>query len=229
MTAYSKLRAIFSLAICAIVHNCNTAVSDEQSRGCQLLLACHDLDPERVVVALREGANVDFRLDAIGIRNKQIQERFLELGYTPLLTFVRSRRFVHPSNGTINSDGSDSNRSRDLEMTIFWILLSNKCDIDIKDLRGASALYYAIENRNVEVAKILLRLGADVNFHVQAVLDGTGGRTPLHAAYWSDELYKLLVASSADVNAVDAEGVSASQLRQEHLRIVDDPFSSKNR
>ncbi len=49
-------------------------------------------------------------------------------------------------------------------------------DVNIKDVRGNTPLYYACARGHTEVAKILIRIKADVNCRNE------GGNTPLHAA-----------------------------------------------
>ena len=63
---------------------------------------------------------------------------------------------------------------------------------------GSEALYTAIEKGNVEMVRLLVEAGADVN-----AAEGFGGNTPLHEAVeqGDTEMVKILVAAGADVNA----------------------------
>lgn len=65
-----------------------------------------------------------------------------------------------------------------------------------------SALHFAAAHGNVEIARFLLRNGADIN------LKDTNGETPLHHAVGDGrtEMVELLIALGADVNASDKEG-----------------------
>ena len=63
---------------------------------------------------------------------------------------------------------------------------------------GSEALYTAIEKGDVEMVRLLVEAGADVN-----AAAGFGGNTPLHEAVEQGdaEIVKILVAAGADVNA----------------------------
>ena len=63
---------------------------------------------------------------------------------------------------------------------------------------GSEALYTAIEKGDVEMVRLLVEAGADVN-----AAEGFGGDTPLHEAVEQGdaEIVKILVAAGADVNA----------------------------
>ena len=63
---------------------------------------------------------------------------------------------------------------------------------------GSEALFTAIENDDVEIVRLLIEAGTDVNAPA-----GFGGNTPLHVAVeqGNGEIVKILVAAGADVNA----------------------------
>ncbi len=63
---------------------------------------------------------------------------------------------------------------------------------------GSEALYTAIEKGDVEMVRLLVEAGADVN-----AAEGFGGNTPLHEAVEKGdvEIVKILVAAGADVEA----------------------------
>ncbi len=63
---------------------------------------------------------------------------------------------------------------------------------------GSEALFTAIENDDVEMVRLLVEAGADVN-----AAEGFGGNTPLHEAVEKGdaEIVKILVAAGADVEA----------------------------
>ena len=96
-------------------------------------------------------------------------------------------------------------RKRDT-LTITLILLSHRADIDADDGYGATALYEAVYLKKLELAKMLLRFDAKVNTKTGIYIDGSGDITPLHRAYWSAELTKLLLDKGADSNAKDTGG-----------------------
>jgi len=70
---------------------------------------------------------------------------------------------------------------------------------------GLTALHFAAEHEsNVEVAKVLLSMGANVNFK------GSGGITPLHLAvtYGNIEIAKILISNGANVNVKEDNGMT---------------------
>jgi len=69
---------------------------------------------------------------------------------------------------------------------------------------SATPLEYAVRNRNLRMASVLIAGGA----HVDA--SARGGRTPLHAAVGAGglDMIQLLIQKGADPNARDAEGAS---------------------
>lgn len=77
------------------------------------------------------------------------------------------------------------------------------------DIGPSTALHDAIIAGDVKAVDKLIREGADVNEVAQ-------GRTPLHAAVWTDnaEMVVLLVASGADPRALDAQGDTAYEKAQ---------------
>lgn len=78
------------------------------------------------------------------------------------------------------------------------ILIRDRSCKDAKDEDGYTPLHRACYNNNVEIAKLLIQYGADVNARTEF------GWTPLHsAAKWSNaECVALLLQYGADVNAV---------------------------
>ena len=85
-------------------------------------------------------------------------------------------------------------------------LKNKKLDVDVVDEDGKSALIIAVENNDVEVAKLLLEHGANVNFQE----DNEVGNTPLICAakqsYGDIEMMKLLLEHGADVNLQNKRG-----------------------
>ena len=83
----------------------------------------------------------------------------------------------------------------------------------------SSYSYYDNETAKVNLAKLLLEQGAQVNNPA-----GTFNKTPLHGAsfYGPLELVKLLVSNGADVNAVDDDGATPLQnaARKNELEIA---------
>jgi len=71
--------------------------------------------------------------------------------------------------------------------------------------QGRSLFHIAAASGNLEIIRLLIRSGADVNVRVRS------GKTPLHAAAAKNnlEICKLLVAAGADANAQDNSGQTA--------------------
>jgi ankyrin repeat protein len=109
-------------------------------------------------------------------------------------------------------------RKRDT-LTIALILLSHRAEIDADDGYGATALYEAVYEKKLELAKLLLRFNAKVNTKTGIYIDGSGDITPLHRAYWSAELTKLMLDKGADPNAKDTSG----ETPRDWARMSDDP------
>ncbi|XP_076435398.1 putative palmitoyltransferase ZDHHC13 [Babylonia areolata] len=78
-------------------------------------------------------------------------------------------------------------------------------DVNAKDKAGYTALHYAARNKHLEVCRILLTHGSDVNAATR-----TGKATPLHRAAYvgSREVVQLLLQCKADPLFVDADGMT---------------------
>ncbi|XP_055958045.1 uncharacterized protein LOC130013258 [Patella vulgata] len=82
-------------------------------------------------------------------------------------------------------------------INITRVLLKARCDVNVKDCHGTSALMIAVEHQNMELVELLLTYGADVN----------GTNVLLKAAqYRNMKLVKLLTKYGADVNFIDSRG-----------------------
>ncbi len=85
-------------------------------------------------------------------------------------------------------------------------MLSHKPELNSDDGYGATALYKAIDTEKTEMAKVLIRFGANVSTKTGVYIDGAGDLTPLHQAFNSVELTKLLLEHGADPTAKNSEG-----------------------
>ena len=200
------------------------AQAAELTRDQRLIVACHRLDVDGVVAALREGANVNARF---GSGDAKLFRDPWDSGWpiaakdwTPLIALASSSDYPDPPRKVQNSV-ADLNWARDQKakiasekietrrratVTIGLILLSHKADVDADDGYGATALYEAVYEKKLELAKLLLRFNAKVNTKTGIYIDGSGNVTPLHRAYWSAELTKLLLDKGADAKAKDTNG-----------------------
>lgn len=87
---------------------------------------------------------------------------------------------------------------------------------------NASPLFFAVENGDLEVVKLLLKFGADVNL----IADGDTPISRLNGRF-GNEILKLLIAYGANINRVDSDGTTpllemASSGDAETLKILFD-------
>jgi ankyrin repeat protein len=82
------------------------------------------------------------------------------------------------------------------------LLLAAKADVHARDARGTTLLHSAVESGFCESVSLLLSSGADVEAR------NKHGRTPVFFAR-DNRILALLIAAKADVNAVDAKGLTA--------------------
>jgi hypothetical protein len=193
----------------------------------QLIVACYKRDVTKVVRCLRAGADVNARLGIRDDATTEFRDRWTgALGavglesWTPLIALASSSCIPDPPAewGDAWRDAARSaalqkripkgqiDKRREDGMTILRILLSHNCKLEDHDEYGATALYEAVDDDNVLIARNLLEFGANPNVRVDASIDGPSGVTPLHAACRSKELVKLLLEHGADANAKDSEG-----------------------
>jgi ankyrin repeat protein len=85
-------------------------------------------------------------------------------------------------------------------------LIESGVDINATDRRNLTALMWASSNGNIEIARLLIEKGADVNAH--------SGWTALiwAAAKGQTDVVKLLLEKGADINAVNSAGCTALML-----------------
>ena len=85
------------------------------------------------------------------------------------------------------------------------LILETNPDKDVRDSMGATALHVAVFQNNLEVLRLLLDYGFDINAQVPS-----NGYTPLHYCVWINNLNaaRLLLAYHADRNIRDRDGLT---------------------
>jgi ankyrin repeat protein len=100
-------------------------------------------------------------------------------------------------------------------------LISKGADVNAvaRNTTGFTALTGAVANNHTEIAKLLVKRGAQVNYQYE------GGFTPLMAASENGnvELVRFLLANGADPNAKTGDGKSPMSFANEknHLEVVE--------
>jgi hypothetical protein len=198
----------------------------------QLIVACYSLEAEKVAHLLRSGANVNARFGRPGFDEHAHPFRdkwdrgLADLGHeewTPLLALAHSPRLPDPPEGKdvrekpelaaelIRAVTKEQLAMREAKvMAILLMLLAKGCALDADDGYGATALYEAVDQEKGEMAKMLLRFGANPNTKTQVYIDGPGDTTPLHLCR-SRSLMQALLDHGADANAKDSEGKTPSE------------------
>lgn len=105
--------------------------------------------------------------------------------------------------------------TREGELTVVATLLNArmpKVNVNMAKSSGYTALFYAIENRDTNILKALLRRGANPNVALKQ--EGAVGNTPLHFACLMEKQKhtELLLEFGADVMAVNEYGQYPLQL-----------------
>jgi ankyrin repeat protein len=87
-----------------------------------------------------------------------------------------------------------------LEIEILEILINAKVNVNMQDKFGRTALHWAESRGDIDVCKILLDAGADVNIQEMEI-----GQTALHSAIWKEDIKiaQMLLNAGADVNLKD--------------------------
>lgn len=109
--------------------------------------------------------------------------------------------------------------------SVHWLLTACNAEVNGKIAYGDSALDVAAQRNHVDIVKLLIREGADV--------DDKDGKAPLHyaAEQGHDSIVKLLINEGANVNATDyRERIPLHYAsRWGHLAVVKLLFSNNSR
>jgi ankyrin repeat protein len=89
--------------------------------------------------------------------------------------------------------------------TVKILIKQDKIDVNAMDVNSVTALMVASKNGSINVAKTLIKAGANVN-----AKDKAGGTALMYASLWGYvDLVKLLIDAGADVNAKNSFGETA--------------------
>jgi hypothetical protein len=190
----------------------------------QLIRACYRVDVETVVKCLREGASVN----AVFGQSSD-PEPFLDVwtgaipidtsDWTPLMAVCNAPKYPEPTSRYVRlwenealvkqlQSKYDPRTLEDREqaaLTIVYILLSHKPELDKTDNHGGTALFMAVDNDKQHIVRTLLEFGANPNTKTRAYIDGPSDETPLHISR-SPLVFQLLLEHKADPLAKDSTG-----------------------
>ena len=215
---------LLPIAALAAIATSSLTQAEELTLDQQLIVACHRLDVDGVINALRAGANVDARFGdgdtKVFVDPWTLGWPMASKSWTPLIALASASKYPDPPRKVESTVHDIEWAEREVDripqeqlrqrkqraLAIACILLSHKADIDADDGYGATALAEAVYTKKLELAKLLLRFDAKVNTSKGIYIDGPAGITPLHEAYWSAELTKLLLEKGADPKAKDSDG-----------------------
>ena len=129
-------------------------------------------------------------------------KRFLFLAFFPFFPALifpqEAGEVVYPPAAILNAAYMG-----DIEM--MKLILGTQHDKDIRDSMGGTALHIAIFSENLEVIKLLLDHGFDINAVVPS-----NGYTPLHYCVWFNKANaaRYLIACNADRSIKDNNGMT---------------------
>jgi ankyrin repeat protein len=225
------------LAVLAVAFNIlivSVGLSGELNINQKLIVACYHVDVSGVVSALRNGADVNGRFGTPELPADPLAdpwERHSHLGshrWTPLLALTSSSTYPPPPDGVAKT-AKDKDCVRQLRAkvtaeelevrqrnvkSILSILLSHNCDIEADDGFGATALFMAVDRRDLETVRTLLRFQAQVDKPTRAYIDGPSGVTALHQAHDYPEMFQLLLDHGANPKLKDSEGETPQAWRE---------------
>ena len=106
-----------------------------------------------------------------------------------------------------------------LDVIKFFIAGDDEVNIDVKNLSGATPIFYACENGHLEMVKLLHKHGADLNVKTRC------NRTLFHAACYDGyiDIVKFLLEEKVDFEIEDCDGKTPMDFAKEknHIEIFE--------
>lgn len=217
------------LAVCGLLGVPAAFVSAEElTLDQKLIVACYRVDVSGVVQHLRAGAHVNATFGEVPPvdENYPLIDRWnggipvAGASWTPLMALADAPEYPEPPQAFPriweNKDQVRKEQSRigkralqerrASELTILYVLLSHRAEINAADSRGGTALHMAVDSEKTLLVRTLLQFGANPNTKSHIYIDGPDDITPLHDACRSKELLQLLLDHGADASAKDSKG-----------------------
>jgi len=160
-------------------------------------------------------------LQRAAIRGRpELVELLLEAGADISVKNDRGQTALHVSLDIRNSDYPQYRQSKDA----VELLLAKGADVNLKDKDGRTPLHLAVESADVDIVKLLLDKGVEVN-----AKDDESGFTALHyaARFGNKNVAELLIARGADINAKDKQGHTPLYVAVNHDYKVAELFINK--
>lgn len=224
-SAIARLPIPVLMGVWALYAHFAGAAQAQFSKDQQLVIAAFELDVAKVKSLLAEGAKPDARL---GFYDQRLFEDKWTLGYshmgsakwTPLLAVANSHRAPQPKDRVENtSEGRNAAlkklnaidpkliRERDgRRVEIAKLLIAAKANLDLDDVRGATALSASVYNGFEALSLLLIASGAELNTKTGIYIDGTDDITPLHRATRHPAVLEAMLKRRAKVDVKDSTG-----------------------
>ncbi len=215
--------AVFGLAVAAAA----PVVAEELTLNQKLIVACYRVDVTEVVQHLRAGGNVHATFGEVQVDvDYPLMNRWnggipvAAASWTALMALANAPEYPEPPQAfpriwenaaQVQKEQSRIGKKalqerRAAELTILYILLSYRADVNLADSRGGTALHMAVDSGKMLLVRTLLKFGANPNTKHHIYIDGPDDITPLHSACRSKELIQLLLDHGADASAKDSKG-----------------------